>query len=212
MKTIYFVRHAESEGNIGAVRQGPQTPLSEDGNKQAEIVAKRFSTIHIDKFLSSPQKRAKHTAETINKVLNKEIEFTDLLIERKRPSIVIGMDKKSPLVLEVEEKINKNMHVLDYRYSDEENFSDLKNRAIELFNYINNLTEENILIVTHGIFLRMILAYVILGKNLTSHEYWNFFVTLEVSNVGISVFKQEKFGDEDPYWKLITWNDKSHLD
>lgn len=39
---IFFVRHAESALNSSGVHQFSQTPLSEKGLKQAEVVAKRL--------------------------------------------------------------------------------------------------------------------------------------------------------------------------
>jgi broad specificity phosphatase PhoE len=211
MKKIFLVRHGESEGNISTLRQSSISPLSEAGEKQAESVTKRFENISIDKIISSPQTRAKHTAEAINSVLNKQIEFSDLLIERKRPSSLIGKPKKDPFVLEIDKQIDEHFHEIGWRHSDEENFEDLKNRAIKLFEYIETLKDENILVVTHGVFMRMIAAYIVLGKKLTSHEYWEFFIVLEVGNTGVTVLEQSQFGGEESRWHIVTWNDQSHL-
>jgi len=211
MKKIYLVRHGESEGNVGPLRQGSLTLLSEVGEKQAESVTKRFENISIDKIISSPQTRARHTAEAINRVLNNPIEFSDLLIERKRPSSLIGKSKKDPTVLGIDKQINNHFHEIEWRHSDEENFQDLKNRAIRLFEHIETLEEQNILLVTHGVFMRMIASYIILGKKLTSHQYWDFFVVLEVSNTGITILEQSQFEQEEPRWHIITWNDHAHL-
>lgn len=211
MKKVYLVRHGESEGNVGPLRQGSLTPLSEAGEKQAESVTKRFENIFINKIISSPQTRAKHTAEAINRVLNKPIEFSDLLIERKHPSSLIGKPKKDPAVLEIDEQINKHFHDIEWRHSDEENFQDLKNRAVQLFKHIETLEEQNILLVTHGVFMRMIASYIILGEKLTSQQYWDFFVVLEVSNTGITILEQSQFGEEEPRWHIVTWNDHAHL-
>lgn len=211
MKRVYLVRHGESEGNIGLLRQGSSTPLSEAGKKQVEAITKRFENISIDRIISSPQTRAKHTAEAINRVLNKPIEFSDLLIERKRPSSLIGKPKQDPSVLEIDEQIKKHFHDTGWRHSDEENFQDLKNRAILLFKHIESLEEQNILLVTHGVFMRMIASYIVLGEKLTSHQYWDFFVVLKMNNTGITILEQSQFGKEEPRWHIITWNDYAHL-
>ncbi len=212
MKKIYLVRHGESEGNIGDLRQGSITPLSESGEAQAQMLTKRFENVNIDKIISSPQVRAKHTAETIDALLNKGIEFSELLIERKRPSSLVGKPKKDPNVLLVDNQIKEHFHDLEWHHSDEENFTDLKNRVIDLFEYIEGQKEESILLVTHGVLMRMIVAYVVMGEKLTSYEYWDFFVTLEVDNASISVLKQSKFEDEKPRWNIVTWNDVGHLE
>jgi broad specificity phosphatase PhoE len=77
MKKVYLVRHGESHGNVGSFRQGSEIGLTEDGEKQALFVAKRFRDVKIDKVFSSPQARAKITAETIAKELNKALIETN---------------------------------------------------------------------------------------------------------------------------------------
>ncbi len=211
MKKVYLVRHGESLGNVGTFRQGSEVGLTEEGEKQAKFVAKRFNDVKIDKIFSSPQTRAKLTAETIANQLKKEIEFSDILIEKKIPSAIVGKQRTDPEVVEIDRLLKDNVHNLDWRHSDEENFLDLKKRAGEFFKLIESQQEENILVVTHGIFLRFLGAYVMFGEKLTSHEYWEIFVTLWMNNTGVTVFEQSTFGNEKPRWHIITWNDYSHL-
>ncbi len=211
MKKIYMVRHGESEGNVGTFMQGPTTILSDHGKIQIETVAERFSTIAIDIVISSPYQRTKHTALSIADVLKKEIIFSDLLVERRRPSVVIGKAKTDPIVIEVGQLIRKNIHIPNWHYSDEENFEDLKNRAAQLFTYLETLEEENILLVTHGIFMRMIMAYVVFEKELTSREWEKFLIVFFNQNTGITLLEQKKFNDEDLRWHVTTWNDHAHL-
>ena len=212
MKKIYFVRHGESEGNAGTTLQDSFSPLTNKGRKQAELVAKRFKGIKIDKILASPQIRAKSTAEIINQVLQKsDIEFSDLLKERSWPSALIGKPRNGPETIAIESLIHSNIHNLNWRHSDEENFLDLKERALKLLKHIDSLKEENILLVSHGIFLRMFTAIVLLGPELTSHEWWDFFCNTSTNNTGVSVFAEFKFRDESPHWQLVSWNDHAHL-
>ncbi|MEO6536235.1 MAG: histidine phosphatase family protein [Candidatus Paceibacterota bacterium] len=213
MKKLYFVRHAESEGNISAVQQGPDTPLSEQGFEQAMRIAERFRDIGIDRVISSPQTRAKYTAEAISSVIKieKDIEYSELLIERKRPSVVIGMNRNSSEFAAIEDLIRDNFHTLEWKHSDEENFLDLKARAAKLLEYSESLEEENILMVSHGVFITMVTAYSIFGEALTSQEYWTLFAGTEHSNTGITVIKQSKFKNDPIRWKLLTWNDHAHL-
>lgn len=211
MKKIYLVRHAESEGNIGKVQQGPSTPLSEKGNQQTAFIAERFKTIDIDCIISSPQTRAKTTAEAVSRVIGKDIEFSDLLIERKKPTAIIGIDRSSDEFNKVEDAIRDNFHNLDWKHSDEENFLDLKARAVQLLAHADSISGENILMVSHGVFMAMIAAYAMFGDELTSQEFWKVFVGTEHNNTGITVLKQSKYKDEPMRWKLLTWNDHAHL-
>lgn len=211
MKKLYLVRHGESEGNAGILRQGPTSPLSKNGEKQIESVAERFKRISIDKIIASPHVRAKRTAEAINKILNGSIEFSDLLIERKTPSSLFGKHKDDPICLEADEQTYSHFHDIEWRHSDEENFADLKKRVIKLFEYLDKLEEKNILLVTHGVFMKMIAAYTIIGSDLTSQEYWNFYIKLDTSNTGITVLKQAQYKNEKIRWNILTWNDHAHL-
>ncbi len=211
MKRIYLVRHGESEGNLGPFRQGADTPLSPTGIKQAEFVAKRFEVISIDRVIASTYQRAKHTAEIINKIINKPIEYSDLIVERKRPSVIVGKLKDDPEVLKIEALIKEHFHSPDWRYSDEESFSDLKNRALETIKYLEGCKEENILLVTHGIFSRMIASCIIMGKELTSHEYHNLSLSLTTDNTGISLLERWDESKYDHPWTIATWNDHEHI-
>ncbi|WP_432355659.1 histidine phosphatase family protein [Sporosarcina sp. A2] len=52
MKRLYLIRHCEAEG------QAADAPLTQNGMKQAELIADFFSTRHVDRIISSPFKRA----------------------------------------------------------------------------------------------------------------------------------------------------------
>lgn len=210
---LYLLRHGESEGNAGLVAQGPTSSLTEKGIRQAEFAAKRFQSIPIDEILSSPQKRAKHTAEIVGKALNKPVEYSDLLIERKRASVTIGKAWDDPELRKVGDLIDANFHVPGWKHSDEENFEDLKSRALKLLDHAKGLGKENLLLITHGVFMRMVVAVAIMGEKLTSYEYWNFLISLVTENTGITIleYKNSKFDKENLKWRLIAWNDHSHL-
>lgn len=210
---VYFVRHGESEGNVGPFVQGPEESLTEDGIKQANLIAMRFQNIPVDIVLSSTEERAKKTAEIISKKISKNIEFSDLLVEFIKPSSIIKKPKKDPEVKKIKDLIKENFHVSGWRYSDEENFEDFKKRAVNLLDYLLTRKEESIVIATHGILMRMIVAVAIMGRELTSHEYWKFFTTLYLDNTGITVLssnKNKQFPDA-PDWELVVWNDRAHL-
>ncbi|PIR38945.1 MAG: hypothetical protein COV34_00070 [Candidatus Zambryskibacteria bacterium CG10_big_fil_rev_8_21_14_0_10_42_12] len=129
MKTVYFVRHGESETNAGPIRIGESVQLTEKGFRQAEFIAKRCTSIPCEILISSTLERAKQTAKIINKVINKPLDFSELLVERRRPKEQNGVAKDSPESIKAEDAYRKNFGVPGYRYSDEENFEDLRSRA-----------------------------------------------------------------------------------
>lgn len=66
MTTIYFIRHAEAEGNLYRVAQGHNNAiLTTRGWKQVALVQERFSTVHIDAVYASDLYRTCATASSI---------------------------------------------------------------------------------------------------------------------------------------------------
>lgn len=210
---IYFVRHGQSQLNLEEREQGAEGALSERGREQAAFVAKRFSDIPVDLIVSSPYERAQETANIINAHLNKEVVLSELLRERKPPSEFVGTPTDDPEYRKVN-ALMREKRTADpaWRYSDEDTFVDLKARAVEMFSYFESLEKEHVLAVTHGGFLRMIAAVMILGKDLTYSEYRKFFHVLRTKNTGISVIERNlEAAEGEPQWYLVAWNDHSHL-
>lgn len=86
MKTIYYVRHGESEGNAAGVLVGAtmDSPLTKNGEEQAKSAAPLLADKQIGLIVSSPLVRAHRTAEIIAKELGYKgkIITNDLLKER----------------------------------------------------------------------------------------------------------------------------------
>lgn len=207
-KLIYFVRHGESEQNAQGIRQGPEGPLSERGRVQALETAKKFPK-HKGKpqvIISSPYERTKETAEIIGKELNMQVEYSSLLKERKNPSEIIGHAGEEEKVKLIVDTIDKSFHGDSLRYSDEENFIDLKERAKELLAYIKFRPEEKIIMVTHSIFLKMVISYMLRGEELTASEYNKLSFFNPLDNAGLSVVKYTKHWLGKDKWELLAWN------
>ena len=52
VKTVYFVRHGQSEDNVAPVFQSPDSPLNEKGKKQADSIAQRISKLSFDALIA----------------------------------------------------------------------------------------------------------------------------------------------------------------
>lgn len=210
-KLIYFVRHGETELNAENIRQGPEGPLSETGRVQALATAKRFPKHkgHPQVIISSPYERTRETAEIIAKELNMKVNYSDLLKERKNPTEIIGHWGEEVGVKKVIDRIDKSYHADDLRVSDEENFTDLKKRAKKLLAFISRRKEKRIIMVTHGIFLKMVVSYMLYGDKLTASEYNNlsYFNPIKNASMAICSYKHHWFTKNE--WKLIIWNDLS---
>lgn len=82
---ITLLRHGESEGNAFGYYQGQnESPLTPVGEAQSVALARRWLAegVCFDRIISSPQARARRTAEIIAEHLNAPLELDALWMER----------------------------------------------------------------------------------------------------------------------------------
>lgn len=208
-KIIYFVRHGETENNAKNIKQGPEGHLSMRGREQALETAKRFPKYKgcPQIIISSPYERTKETSEIIGKELDVKIIYSDLLKERKNPSKVIGRWGGESEVRSIMDRMDRSYHPDDFRISDEENFNDLKKRAKKLLGFISRRWEKRIIMVTHSNFLKMIVAYMIYGDNLTASQHANLSFFNPIKNAGMAIVRYTNHWFKKDEWKLLVWND-----
>lgn len=202
---LYFVRHGQSEGNVANIHQPKDSPLTEKGLRQAEAVGERFKHGSLDIIFSSPFKRAKQTAEAISLASGKAIEFVDVLGEMMPPSVVVGLHENHPEATRVMNTLKEKFHDTSYKHSDEDTFIEVKKRIGKFLEELPAKPYENVVVVTHGLILRMLAGLIIFGSDFSTTEYDKLFYNVETRNTGVSRCKFE-----DGKWKLITWNDYSH--
>lgn len=203
---LYFVRHGESEDNANGIRQTSDSNLSKLGLKQAKILSKRLSSIPVDILLSSTFARARQTAEIISNEIKKEAEYSSLFVERKRPTELEGKPATDLEVIKITALMRDHTDDINWHHSDEENFFDIKKRAIQAVQYLQSLDKENILVVTHGTIMKTMLCVMMLGEAFESTTYYQILGFLHDHNTGITWCEYD--GSK---WKLQTWNDYSHL-
>jgi len=209
---IYFVRHGVTEGNETNQFQLPTIELSGKGVAQAKFMARRFDSIPVDAIFSSPMTRAAQTAKFIAERTGHTVIENELFGEILRPSVVRGKSKNDPAIQEVVKSIKINFTNPDTRHSDEENYFDAKARAEKILAFLATRTEENILVVTHGEILRMILSVVAFGSDVTPEIYDRFKRTFIPFNTGISKIQYDlSFGLNPTGWYVLAWNDHAHL-
>jgi broad specificity phosphatase PhoE len=209
---IYFVRHGITAGNEANQFQLPTIPLSERGVEQAAFLAQRFESIETDLIIASPMERARQTAQIIADKIQVPLIESSLFEEIKRPSEVRGRDKKDPEVKEIMRQVKLNFTNTDWRYSDEENFFLAKDRAGQALTEVSARPEANILVVTHGEILRMMLSVLTFGEKLTPEIYEAMKDTFVPFNTGITKINYDSsLGYNDSGWYVHTWNDHAHL-
>lgn len=205
---IYFVRHGESTSNALERHQKPDDPLSEKGKRQAKIIAKRLVKTDLDFIYASPYLRTQQTAEIISKKLKLKIEFMNYLIERKNPTELAGLDFDDPKAIIIKNEIKRNWLKRNWKYSDGESFEELRTRAQLIIEHlIKKHQDENILCISHGIIIRMIVCFVIYGELLTPEIFWKFNRRTTIENTGITTLK---YSDKNG-WIVLTLNDSTHL-
>lgn len=203
---VHFVRHGHSVLNDLHVHQSPETPLSEKGIKQAELIAERFRNIPIELILTSPYTRAVQTAEEIHKTNQIPLIQTELLIERVMPSSFLGKSVNDPEIVSTHQLIRDHFEDPGWHFADEENFHDLIERVKKFIKYLHSQNKNTYLVVTHGYFLTLLVCYFLFEDRINYSLFKQFNGSTELVNTGITLCTYD-----DQKWKLINWNDDAHL-
>lgn len=210
-KTVYLVRHGQSVGNVEPVFQAPNSPLSDRGRNQAESIARRVSRLSAEALIASPFQRAKETAEIIAKVFKKQIEFSDLFIERVKPTSINGKPYTDEKVNTIWREWEKSLYTPGMRVEDGENFDDLIVRADRALEFLEGRKEQTLVVVTHGYILRTIVARVLLDGALSAEAFKNFQHSTVMENTGITALRYHSVLEDVPHWRLWIYNDHAHL-
>ncbi len=207
MKTVYFVRHGSTEQLEARAWQLHDIPLSEKGRTQAISAARRFQKIPIDIIITSEMERARETARYISDATKTDVVESPLFHEILRPTVNRGKLHSDPIAWALGQEVECNFELgTTSKHSDEENFYDLRDRAISAIKFIEEYPEENICVVTHGTFLRMMLVILLFGNEVTAQQSYAIHRFFYPSNTGITTCTLE-----DTKWWLRTWNDDAHL-
>jgi broad specificity phosphatase PhoE len=210
-KVVYFVRHGQSEDNVAPVFQSPHSPLSAVGRQQAERIAERVSHLSFDALLASPYQRAKETADAIAKVTGKVPECVELFTERVKPTSINGKPYTDAKAQRTWRAWEHSLYTPGMRVEDGENYDDLITRAEKALALLTDRAEPSIVVVTHGYFLRTIVARVILGEALSGDIFKHFHTVASMENTGLTVLRYQVGVDEGPCWRLWIYNDHAHL-
>ena len=213
MKKIYLIRHGESEGNVKLEWQGEDSSLTEKGQQQAQLAGARLASASVGAIVSSTMQRAKETADIIAgyTATANGVEYSDLLIECRKPAEQIGRSRGDPASIETEAQIRARFGEAGWHYSDEENFAELKARGMAVLAYLASRPEDIVTVVTHGYFMRVVLACATYGEALTPDSCLHFMTTFRTANTGMTVLMYDENEVGNP-WILWTWNDQSHLE
>lgn len=210
-RRFYFIRHGETELNQQHIRQGPDGSLSENGKRQAEKVGLYLKQFPIESIISSTYLRAKETAFILKRYVHAYINFSPLLVERKNPSEIIGKSTFDPEAVKIIDQIELAYHEDDYRYSDEENFMDLKRRARKCLALLARQGAPHTVVVTHHVFLKMLLAYMLYREGLHASDFTklSFFNVSDNAGITICEFSPLHFFSRTKGWNVIAFNERT---
>lgn len=210
-KTVYFVRHGQSVDNASPVFQSIDSPLSEKGRSQAKNIAERLSTVQFETLIASPVQRANETAHYIAESTGKDVEFSDLFVERTKPSEIDGKPWTDDEANRIWRAWEETLYTPGLRISNGENYDDTIVRVDKALAFLADRTESTLAVVTHGYFLRAMVARVLLGDELTGPIMKRFQERASIENTAITVLNYRDAFEEDFAWRLWTLNDHSHF-
>ncbi|MBP9816602.1 MAG: histidine phosphatase family protein [Candidatus Pacebacteria bacterium] len=216
VKRFYFVRHGETLLNEAGIKQGADGKLSAKGVAQARATGTAFRKRHIEAIYSSPYERAVETAKLIQQELKGTVAVTatPLLSERRNPSAVVGRRVDDPEVKEMMGRTAYAYHEDSYRFSDEENFEDLRARAKKCLRYLELAPSRQTIVVTHHAFLQMILSYMLYRNELHASSYAKLAYFNPAENAGVSVCDYHPWHgrfSKTNGWEVISYNQPTIL-
>lgn len=206
-KHVYFVRHGESESNVDRTYRGKDVELTEAGRAQTAVVAERVFKLGVEAIISSDFIRAKDTATLIGERLGITPEEHPIFGEWLEPAHLIGKSYDHPDAKAMREAIHGSDDP-EYRHSTEENFTEIKDRAIQCLSFLEWHPASRICVISHLSFSRVLIGVALLGDAYGKAQYTAMFRHLEGNNTGVT---HVRFDDEKKRWKLVTWNDISHF-
>lgn len=211
MKTIYLVRHGESEINVSDSYVDTITsPLTALGREQAGLLAERAKRIQFDVLLSSPIQRTRETAETIAAATKHTVEYFDEFRERALPASLNGRAKSDVSAKAIADAAVHSSEYGTDKVEETETFHELVARAGEALHLIQQRPEKEIMIVGHGFFTRMLIGRMLFGERMTPEQFHPLIWGLRTRNTGISILRHDPTDTHREWWMLV-WNDHAHL-
>lgn len=204
---LYFVRHGKTEWNLEGKYQGGHgdSPLLPESLHDISLLAKRLQDTKIDHMYSSPLPRAKTTAETLIKDLNRQIPLSVVRDLREFDLGIMEGRKFSELEEEMPEVIyafRNDPANYDYGLIRGESFEKVAERTTKAVKKIvaENNEQGNVVIVSHGAAL-VTMIQSLLGTKIPDIR----------KNGGLSNTSLTHLRYEDGYFRLIKWNETGYL-
>jgi broad specificity phosphatase PhoE len=158
VKTIYFVRHGQTEWNAASRMQGQQnSDLNDIGRQQAEVHGRLLARLDIDVLYASPLDRARQTVEIVQRHVAIEARYDARIVEWN-----CG-DWSGQLRADVRLRWPKQWAALEadpyhYRGPGCENYPDMLARTRPFVTELLASEARNIAVVSHGMIGRVMVG------------------------------------------------------
>lgn len=152
---IYLIRHGESTSDIKQKYDGDYNDhLTQQGEQEAEIIAKKILDNKIEVIFSSPKIRATETSKLISDKLGCSISIIKDLSEQDIYGAFLELGKNQP-----EEEYRRLGEIMVNRNTvveGAETYKHFKERVVNTFNKIASSNYHTIAIITHGGIIRCV--------------------------------------------------------
>lgn len=191
--SIILIRHGETAMNAARIMQMPDTPLSERGRQQARAVANRLANTSVAAIVSSDLPRAMETASAIALSTGAAISQNELLQERNfgdlRGHSYDGLGY-NPIIMEAAPPAGESMDAFRRRVA----------QGFALVCDMHSTTAGDLVVVSHGLFIRILLEqHAVMPQGTSS-------LPTHVANTSVTIISADA-----PYQVRIV-NNTDHLD
>lgn len=213
---FYLIRHGETEWNLANRMQGSKnSPLTEKGILEAKRTGEFLAHTPFIAAYSSTQPRA--------------IETRDYILSERDPTLTPVPCGELNALCEMDfgqwegqsiEQLKRNTAFQDYLYFPAK-FDPSQNQGEHYIDVILRMqsalrelaqthSSGNILIVTHGASLRLLL-HAIKGESWLSHRNEKKSTRIDNASISIVTYQQQSEADEEGRFDLAQYNDTQHL-
>lgn len=199
MVNLYLIRHGRQNSTLCNV----DVELSEEGRLQAGLLRDRLQNYSIDALYSSQLVRATQTAEILNEALCLPHIIREELCEISF-GLLTGQTESYIEEHFADFKAEQRMLIQDIPYPGGENGTSVYERAMPVIQEIVQSGKQNIVVVTHGGTIRVLLA-ALFGKN----QARRFLFGVSLENTGIT---QLVYHPQYDRFYLERFNDYAHLE
>ncbi|TBL73347.1 histidine phosphatase family protein [Paenibacillus thalictri] len=142
MKTIYLIRHCQAHG------QHPDAPLTDEGRRQADVLASCLAGRNIERIVSSTYARAVSSVSPLARQTRLSIDTDPRLCER----ILSGENADHWM-----DMLRRTFTDMDLSYPGGESSREAADRGMSSISALLERPETNIAVVTHGNLMSLIL-------------------------------------------------------